>query len=91
VGSPACRGGNGRVAVGEHAEDHVEHPAAVSEFGIELDAADQRPEEAFDDRVGEACFTERRPGRGVVALEQAYGMHTTESTTQQRDPGLVEQ
>ena len=72
-------GGHGRVAVGEHPEDDVEHPAAVGEIGIELDAADERPEEPLDDRVGEAGIGERCSGRGVGALEQADRMHTPKS------------
>ena len=58
-----ARCGHGRVAVGEHPEDHVEHAPAVAQVGIELDAADQRPEEPLDDRFGEPGIGERSAGR----------------------------
>ncbi len=74
---PGCR--NDRVAVGEHPEDDVEHPAAVAQFGIELDAADERSEEPVDDRRRETVGVERRGGGDVVACEQTGRVHAPQT------------
>ena len=83
-------GGNRGVAVGEHPKDDVEHPAAVGEVGIELDAADEGAEEPFDDRVGEPGIGERLAGRGVVALEETDRVHAAQAMAQPCDASLVE-
>ena len=83
-------GGHRGVAVGEHPEDDVEHPTAVHEFGIELDAADEWPEEPLDDRVGEPGLGERVTGGAVGALQQPDRMDAAQSVPEQPDPGLVE-
>ena len=84
-------GGDGRVAVGEHAEDDVEHATAVGEFGVELDAADEGSEEALDDRVGESGVGQRSARRGVVALEEPDRVNAAQAMAQPGNAGLVEQ
>ncbi len=61
------------------------------QLGIELDATDERPEEAVDHRRREAVGVECG-GRGdVVAGEETGGVHATQPRSQQRDARLVEE
>ena len=80
-----------RVAVGEHAEDDVEHAAAVVQVRIELDAANQRAEEPLDDLVAETGLAECITGADVVATEQLCRVDAADSATEQSNAGLVEQ
>ena len=70
-------GGHRGVAVGQHPEDHVEHPSAVPEVGVELDPTHQRSEEPLDDGLGEARLAQCDPGGDVVASEQPGRIHAT--------------
>ena len=60
-------GREGDVAEGEHAVDELEHAAGGAQLPVEQDAAEQRPEEAVDDRVGEAVGGQGLPGGGLGA------------------------
>ena len=58
-----------RVAVGEHAEDDVEHATAVVQVWVELDAANKRAEKPFDNRVAETGCAQRIASADVVTAE----------------------
>ena len=80
---------DGRVAARQAAEDGVEHPGRRRELVVELDAAEQRAEEALDDLGGEAGRVERLPGAAIGASEQLRAGATADPLAQPGDPQLV--
>ena len=82
---------NDRVAVGQHPEDDVEHPATVAQFRVELDAADEWSEEPIDHLRRETIGVERFGRRDVVARKEPRRVHPTQTSPEQRNAGLVEQ